>query len=72
MPKLNLTVVIEKDPGTGLYVGVVLGIPGAHSQGATIDELMENMKEVTELCLEARKPEKVPVFIGVQRLEVTA
>jgi len=43
---------IEYDPETELYVGFVPGIPGAHSQGATLDELQENLKEVIELCLE--------------------
>jgi len=42
---------VEWDPETKLYIGVVPGIPGAHSQGATLDELNENMKEVLALCL---------------------
>ena len=43
---------IEWDPETKLYVGIVPGMPGAHSQGATLDELRDNLKEVLELCLE--------------------
>ena len=43
---------IEWDPQTKLYVGIVPGIPGAHTQGATLDELNRNLKEVVELCLE--------------------
>jgi predicted RNase H-like HicB family nuclease len=43
---------IERDPETGLYVAVVPGIPGAHTQGDTLDELQKNLKEVLELCLE--------------------
>jgi predicted RNase H-like HicB family nuclease len=46
------TAYIEYDPETALYVGYVPGIPGTHSQGATLDELQQNMKEVLELCLE--------------------
>jgi predicted RNase H-like HicB family nuclease len=38
--------IIEKCPDTGLYVGHVPGFPGAHSQGATLDELNANLKEV--------------------------
>jgi predicted RNase H-like HicB family nuclease len=30
---------IEKDPETGLYVAIVPGIPGAHTQAETPDEL---------------------------------
>ena len=40
----TLTAVVEQDPETGLYVGMVPGLPGAHSQGATLDELMANLK----------------------------
>jgi predicted RNase H-like HicB family nuclease len=38
--------VIERDPETGLFVGFVPGFPGAHSQGATLDELNINLQEV--------------------------
>jgi len=48
----RLTGYIEKDRGTGLYVAVVPGIPGAHSQAETLDELYKNLKDVVELCLE--------------------
>ena len=46
------TAVIEKCSETGLYVGFVPGFPGAHSQGATLDELNRNLKEVIEMLLE--------------------
>jgi predicted RNase H-like HicB family nuclease len=46
---------VEWDPETKLYVGVVSGLPGAHTQGATLDELNANLKEVLELCLEEYK-----------------
>lgn len=48
----NLTAYIEKDTETGLYVGIIPGLPGAHTQGETLDELHKNLKEVVELCLE--------------------
>lgn len=34
------------------HVGVVPGVPGAHTQAASLDELNQNLKEVLELCLE--------------------
>lgn len=43
---------VEWDPETRLYVGIVPGIPGAHTQATTLDELNRNLKEVLELCLE--------------------
>lgn len=48
----TFTAYVEFDEETKLYVGVVPGISGAHSQAATLDELQSNMKEVLELCLE--------------------
>ena len=44
----RLTAYIEKDPETSLYVAIVPGILGAHTQAATLDELQENLKEVLE------------------------
>ena len=65
---------IEFDPETDLYVGFIPGIPGAHTQGATLDELHENLKEVLELCLEeyGEMPENQPRFVGLQQIEIAA
>ena len=43
------TAVIERCPDTSLYVGYIPGFPGAHSQGATLEELNTNLKEVIEI-----------------------
>jgi predicted RNase H-like HicB family nuclease len=64
---------IEKDPETGLYVAIVPGIPGAHTQAETLDELQKNLKEVVELCLEEMDVEtrnQLPEFVGLQQVEV--
>ncbi len=50
------TAVIERCPDTGLYVGYVPGFPGAHSQGASLDELQRNMREVIAMLLEDGEP----------------
>ncbi len=42
---------IEKCMDTGLYVGYVPGMPGAHSQAATRDELSANLREVIALLV---------------------
>jgi len=64
---------IERDPETGLYIAIVPGIPGAHTQAETLDELQKNLKEVVELCLEEMDPEtkkQLPEFVGIQQVEV--
>ena len=67
----NFTVVIEKDEDD-YFVGYVPSIRGCHTQGRTLDELMKNIKEAIELCLEVDgkniEPEK---FVGVQNVEVS-
>ncbi|HRR96070.1 MAG TPA: type II toxin-antitoxin system HicB family antitoxin [Candidatus Ratteibacteria bacterium] len=69
----KITAYIEKDPETNLYVGVVPGISGAHTQAETLDELQENLIEVIELCLEEMDEEskkQLPEFVGIQQVEV--
>ncbi|HEV8524726.1 MAG TPA: type II toxin-antitoxin system HicB family antitoxin [Terriglobales bacterium] len=69
----TFTAYVEYDPETKLYVGVVPGLPGAHTQGATLDELRANLKEVLELCLEEYKGslDDIPQFVGLQQIEVS-
>lgn len=43
-------VVIERDKD-GFYVGEVPQLRACYVQGRTIDELLQNMHEVIELCL---------------------
>ncbi len=70
----TVTAYVEFDPETSLYVGVVPGIRGAHTQGATLDELQINLKEVVELCLEVTNStlDEMPRFVGLQQAEVAA
>jgi predicted RNase H-like HicB family nuclease len=70
----QFTAQIEKDKDTGLYVGTVPNLPGAHTQAATLDELRTNLKEVIELCLEELSPDELAdlsEFIGFQQISVT-
>ncbi len=68
----TFTAYVEYDPQTNLYVGFVPGIPGAHTQAATLDELSRNLKEVFELSLEESKEplDALPRFVGLQQIEV--
>ena len=61
------------DAETNLYVGIVPGVTGAHTQAATLDELRKNLKEVLELCLEEQKEslDDIPRFVGFQQIEVS-
>lgn len=63
-------VVVERDPDTGLYVGHVPSWPGAHSQGATLDELEQNLREVIAMPLEDGDPKLESEFVGLQTIRV--
>ena len=62
-------VIIERDED-GYYVGEVPQLKACYSQGETIDELMANIKEVIELCLEAKTEEEIPEFIGIKKVVI--
>ena len=72
----TFTAYIEYDPETELYVGIIPSLAGAHSQGATLDELQRNLEEVAALCLEERGTGKEDIepdtFVGLQRIAVEA
>ena len=65
-------VVIERDE-EGMYVASVPQLPGCHTDAPSLDELMVEIREAIELCLEVQG--SVPAtleFIGIQRVTVPA
>ena len=64
------TAVIERDPDTGLLVGYIPGFPGAHSQGASMEELQKNLREVIAMLLEDGEPTFEGEFVGTQLVTV--
>ncbi|MFZ0245839.1 type II toxin-antitoxin system HicB family antitoxin [Candidatus Binatus sp.] len=72
----TFTAYVEFDPDAKLYVGTIPGLSGAHSQGATLDELRENLREVIELVIEEKaargEPLEVEPFVGIQQIVVGA
>lgn len=68
--KKIFTAVVERDAETRLYVGYVPGFPGAHSQGATLDELRDNLQEVIAMLLEDEAAEAETEFVGTQQIVV--
>jgi predicted RNase H-like HicB family nuclease len=66
----SFTAVVERCPETKLYVGYIPGFPGAHTQGATLDELQENLEEVVSMLLEDGEPRLEAEFIGTQTVSI--
>jgi predicted RNase H-like HicB family nuclease len=74
--QLAYTALVEYDEEARMYVGSILELPGAHTHGATLDELRQNLKEVAELViadmLEHGETPAAPRFVGTQLVTIRA
>ncbi len=50
---MKLTAIFQKVPEG--FIGVVEELPGANTQGATLDEVRNNLNEAVELVLQANR-----------------
>jgi predicted RNase H-like HicB family nuclease len=57
-------IIIEKDEATGMFCGQCEQVPEAISQGATEEELLENIREAIELVLEDRQESVRRQYMG--------
>ena len=70
MDKRQFYVIIEQDED-GMYVGEVPQLKACYSQGKTLDELLSNIREVIEICLEEMEEEtKLSQFVGIQTISI--
>jgi predicted RNase H-like HicB family nuclease len=65
-----LNAIIERDLETGLLVGSVPGIPGAHTQGRSVEEVRDNLKEVLELLKDGGVLRPESEFVGTAALTI--
>ena len=56
MAELKFTAIYEKADEGG-YIGYVAELPGANTQGETLEETRENLKEAVSLLLECYRDE---------------
>lgn len=54
----------------GYLVGEVPELPGCVSQGKTVDELLENIRDAITGCIAARRELGLPERIPIQETEV--
>jgi len=69
-------VIILEDESGG-YVALVPSLPGCHTQGDTIDEVLRNISEAIELYLETLSDEEKEELlqqrvVGIQRVRAFA
>lgn len=72
----EFNVVILEDESGG-YVAFVPELPGCHSQGDSLDELIKNIREAIELYLESLSEEEKRELlnrkvVGIQRVKAIA
>lgn len=70
---MTIVYFVERDPESGMYIGIAPSIPGAHTMGETLEELEENLKEVVALCLEELAPDEKELlgeFVSLGKFEV--
>jgi predicted RNase H-like HicB family nuclease len=73
MDMYEFDVVILEDE-TGGYVALVPALPGCHTQGETLEELMKNVREAIELYLETLTDEEREEvlrqrMVGIQKVK---
>ncbi len=56
--KLHLPIIIEMDED-GYYIASCPQFKGCHSYGETMDEALENIREVALMCLEETDAERI-------------
>jgi len=72
----EFNVVILEDEGGG-YIALVPELPGCHTQGDSLDEVIRNIREAIELYLETlSEDEKEEILrrrvVGLQRVKAVA
>ncbi len=60
---MKFKVVLEEDEEVGGYVVSCPAIPGCHSQGDTVEEALENIKEAITACLESLGEKDIEEFL---------
>ena len=70
----TVTLIVERDPESGWYVGHIAELPGCHTQAETIPALRENALEALRAYLAACEEDEgpLPEFVGLERIQVPA
>jgi predicted RNase H-like HicB family nuclease len=67
---VTFNVIVEQDEDE-MFVSEVIGLPGCHTQGETLDELMKNTKEAISLYLKCKKVDlNDNKFFAFQQIEI--
>ena len=69
---LHLPILVEQDEDS-FYIVSCPVFKGCHSYGQTIDEALENIKEVIDMCIEKKKKKSSEInrFVGFREMQVS-
>lgn len=67
---LSLPILIEQDEDN-VYIVSCPVFKGCHSYGKTVEEALDNIKEVIEMCLEETPVETLNRFIGYREIQLS-
>jgi len=68
--KSDFSVIIEQD-ADGTYVASVPSLRGCHTQGVSLDQVIERIREAIALCLEEQGEDTEPLnFVGIQTVTI--
>ena len=69
--KYKYRILIEKDEND-IYIASCPALQGCYSQGDTVDEALQNIKDSIQLHIEARQAlgEPIPIEILIEEVEV--
>ena len=72
MRTYKFKIVVEQDED-GVYIVSIPSLKGCYSQGDTINEAVENVKDAIRLHIEARETlgESIPVEVLVDEVEIS-
>ncbi len=62
--KREFYMIVEQDED-GMFIGGIPQLKSCYSQGKTLDELVANIKEVIEMCLEEKDFNETSELVGI-------
>ena len=66
------SVIIEQD-SDGTYVASVPALKGCHTQGRSLDQVMDRIREAIELCIEEQDGDIENLdFVGIQQISLSS
>lgn len=65
----HFPILIEQDEDN-IYIVTCPTFKGCHSYGKTIDEAIQNIREVIEMCMEEQQMDDSNKFVGFREIEI--